>query len=280
MPLLTDSSIGDDLPITNLPIIFWHNVVTTTNISTDSQDPDHPVTNLANPSLALKWRQDYTDSPVAMPDYITVNITGLGPINYIAIAGHNLGSINATVAVEGTGSGASPSHQDSPDEAEYITGYQPTDDSPIIFMFEEVETFMVRLRIESPGATAAEIGVMYVGKATVLAEGIQADHTPLPLAHMRDTVSGQSENGTFLGRIVTRQWAESSATIANIEADWVRDELMPFLDFAAEYPFFWAWQPETYPEEVAFAWLSENPRPSVDIDGYYSIDLPMRGLVE
>lgn len=287
MPLVTDGFITEDLPITDLPIVFWRNVVTTTNVSTDSQDPDFPVTNVANPSLALKWKQDFTDSPLAMPDTIVINAAGLGPINYVAIAGHNLGTAGATIAIEGDGnpSGISPASTASPLEQEWVTGFQPVDDSPLIIMFGEVEAQAgdrgnVRIRLQSPGTVALEIAVIYVGYATVLAEGIQADHTPLPLAHMRETLTGQSENATFLGRIVVGQWVESVATISNLEATWVRDELMPFLEFAAENPFFWAWQPLTYPDEVAFAWLSENPKPVLDIDGFLTVDLPMRGLVE
>src|SRR5262245_55106545 len=102
MPLVTDGIIDTDLPVTNLPLIFWRNVVTISNVTTDNEDPDFPVTNVANPSLGLKWKQELTGSPVVMPDYITVTIPeGSGPINYIAIAGHNFGTAGAHIAIEG-----------------------------------------------------------------------------------------------------------------------------------------------------------------------------------
>lgn len=281
MPLVTDGFIDDTDTISDVPLLFWHNLVTINNITTDSQDPDFPVTNLANPSLSLKWKQDFTDSPLAQPDTITVRTDDLGPINYIAIAGHNFGSTGSTIAVEGTSepSGSSPDLS-SPAEGEWITGFIPSDDSPLILMFGEVETEVVRLRFVNPSSTPLEIAVMYVGKATVMEEGIQADHTPLPLAITRDRVAGQSENATFLGAVITGEWMQSTASFANMSADWTREELVPFLEFASENPFFWAWQPESYPDEVAFAWMTESPQPVLDIDGYFAIDLPMRGLVE
>jgi hypothetical protein len=288
MPLVTDGIIDDEIPFSRLPIIFWHNVVSVNNVTTDSEDPDFPVTNVANSSLGLKWKQDFTGSPIAMPDVIAVDVTGQGPINYVGIAGHNLGTAGATVAVEGSSypGGESPmSGTASPANHEYVTGFQPGDDSPLVIMFDEVESQegdfgVVRIRLQSPGTVAMEVGVLYVGYATFLDDGIQADHTPLPLATVHDFVAGQSENGGFLGRIVLGQWQESTATIANMETDWARDNMLPFLEHAAEEPFFWAWNPLDYPEEVSFAWLSNDPQLVFDIDGYVAIDLGMKGIAE
>lgn len=287
MPLVTDGFIIDELPITDLPIIFWHNLVSISNVSTDSEDPDFPVTNIANPSLASKWKQDLTDSPAAMPDSIMVDITGMGPINYVAIAGHNLGTAGATIAVEGEGnpSGTSPASTMSPLQQEWVTGFSPSDDSPLVIMFGEVEAQeddlgTVRLRLQSPGNVAMEIAVLYVGYATVLEEGIQADHTPLPLATVHEVFTGQTENGSFVGRVQIGQWQESTARIANMSTEWARDNLLPFLEAAAEYPFFWAWSPASYPDEVSYAWLSNDPQLVFDVDGYVAIDLAMKGIAE
>jgi hypothetical protein len=286
MALVTDGFIDDTLPITDLPIIFWNNLVTISNVTTlqGASDPDFPITNVANTSLASKWKQDFSDSPYGGPTSIFIN-TNASLINYVAIAGHNLGSSGATVALEGDAepSGSSPDNN-SPEDVEWITGFQPTDDSPIIMMFGEVEAPTIKIRLLHGGGTTSttpmEIAVIFVGYATVMDEGIQADHTPLPLAKTRKSVIGQSENGSFLGRIVLGEWVQSTATFANLESPWVRDELIPFLEYAAEYPFFYAWSPNTYPDEVAFAWMDGDPVPSFDIDGYASISFDMKGVVE
>lgn len=282
MPILFEDSGDVELGLSDLPIIYWHNVVTEGIVSADTEDPSFPITNIANSNLALKWKQDTTDSPLALPDFITINCTGLGPINYIALAGHNFATANVTVQLLGSsGDGlGSPLHQDSPPEGEYVTGYRPTDNGPIIFMFTEVEDAIFRLMLNSPGTIAAELAVVYAGQYTVMEEGIQADHTPLPLAKVHDNVLGQSENGSFLGRIMIGAWAQSQASFANMTKEWIRDELLDFLDFAAEEPFFWAWSPLTYPNEVAFAYLANDPQPIFDIDGYGAITFDMKGIVE
>jgi hypothetical protein len=161
----------------------------------------------------------------------------------------------------------------------------PVDDSPIVFLFEgestsdgspesEVEGINI---LFVPTGTAAEAAVIMAGLYTQLPEGIQAEHTPLYLARNSEAVAGKSENGTFLGRIITSEWLESSATIANMDRDFVREELIAFLAYASEFPFFWLWSPEDYPLEAVFAWLENDPQPSFDIDRYASIELQMRG---
>jgi hypothetical protein len=290
MPLVTDGLIEDEISFTNLPIIFWKNAVTATNVSTlqGQSDPDFPVANVANPSLSLKWKQDFTDSPVQSPCFIIVDFSStFGPINYVAIAGHNLGTIGASIGLFGDGnpSGDSPAATASPSSQEWVTGFVPEDDSPLVIMFGEIEAqpgdrHRAVLVLGNQSSTPMEIAVVYVGYATVLEDGIQADHTPLPLATVHDVVTGQSENGSFLGRIQIGQWQESTATIANMDTDWARDNMLPFMEHAAEEPFFWAWSPGNYPEEVSFAWLTNDPQLVFDIDGYVSIDLGMKGIAE
>lgn len=261
--------IETGLDIGDLPVACWRNVVTATNVSAES-DPDFPASNAANPSTALKWKHDAVGSPVTATEYFRVDVSE--SINYVAIAGHNFGSAGIGVGLELT-SFTSP-----------LGGGQsifeprvPDDDRPIVFLFQDQEVEDIRIILLTT-ATPAEIAVVYAGEYTQFEEGIQPDHTPLPLARVSEVVSGKSENGAFLGRIITNEGLASTATIANLSKSFARDELVPFLEFASEFPFFWLWSPETYPEDSAFAWLENDPQPVFDIDGYVSIDLAMRGL--
>jgi hypothetical protein len=93
-------------------------------------------------------------------------------------------------------------------------------------------------------------------------------------------VSGLSENGTFLGRIVLSSEAKGTAVISNLTKAWIRETFMEFHAFAQEHAFFWAWAPASAPDEVAYVWLENSPNPSFDLDGYVSIELQMAGLLE
>jgi hypothetical protein len=259
------------LIVGHLPIICWRNIVTATNVDAES-DADFPASNVANPSTALKWKHDTTDSPVSAIEYFRVDISQSNPINYVAIAGHNFGSQGIAVGLELASFGSPVGGAESAFEP-----LIPADDGPIVFLFTEREVEEIRI-VFIPTSTAAEMAVVRAGIYTQLEEGIQAAHTPLPLARVSEVMNGKSENGAFLGRVVISEGLVSTATITNIEEDFVIDEVIDFLAFASEFPFFWLWSPTTYPDQTAFAWLENDPQPSRDIDGYWAVDLAMRGL--
>lgn len=258
--------------LSDLPMIFWRNVVTADIVSAES-DPDFPDTNVANPSTALKWKHDAVDSPESAIEYFRIDVSAADTINYVAIAGHNFSSGGVAVGLQVATGPGSP----IPDGETLFEPQIPDDDSPLIFVFADLNIEDIRIVLVT-GTSPAEMAVVYAGEYTVLEEGIQETHVPLPLAAVNEVLAGKSQNGAFLGKIVTSSELVSPATISNLSPDWVRDELMPFLDFAAEFPFFWAWSPLTYPDETAFAWLDNDPQPSFDVDGYASVDLSMRGL--
>ncbi len=261
------------LTLTDVPILCWRNIVTTSNVNDIESDPDFPAVNVANPSTRLKWKHDATNSPESAIEYFIIDVSQANPINYIAIAGHNFSSASIAVGLEIASYNSPVGGAES-----LINPFIPDDDGPLIFLFREIEAEAIRIILVT-GSPPAEMAVVYAGEYTQLPEGIQGDHTPLPLALTSNVSSGKSENGQFLGRIVLNQHQESTATISNFTKTWARDELQPFLEFAAEYPFFWAWSPSTYDGETAYAWLANDPQPSFDIDGYGSVDLAMRGVV-
>jgi hypothetical protein len=256
----------------DLPILFWDNIVTATLVEAESET-DFPASNVANPATALKWKHESSDSPESAVEYFRVDISQANPINYVAIAGHNFSTAGIAVGLELAEFGSPLGGAESVFEPQI-----PDDDGPIIFAFPLQEIEEIRIILVT-GTSPAEIAVLYAGQYTQLSEGIQASHTPLPLANVSDVLTGRSENGEYLGRIITGGQLISTATIANMETDFVRDTLMPFLLAADEFPFFWAWQPVSYPEDVAFAWLDNDAQPVLDIDGYWAVDLAMKGTV-
>lgn len=258
--------------MSDLPIICWRNIVTTAAVDDIESDPDHPAVNVANPSTRLFWKHDATDSPESATEYFIIDISQDNPINYVAIAGHNFSSAGIAVGLE-IASGNSPLGG-----AEIVVSPTiPDDDGPLIFLFQQVEAEAIRI-ILTTGTSPAQMAVVYAGIYTQMPEGIQPDHTPLPLALTSNVSSNKSENGQFLGRIVLNQHQESSALFANFSKGWARSELQPFLEFAAEYPFFYAWSPKSYPGETAYCWLVNDPQPLFDVDGYGSVEFAMRGV--
>jgi hypothetical protein len=260
------------ITLTDLPIIFWDNVVSASSVHAES-DPDFPASNVANPSTFLKWKHDIVGSPASATEYFTIDTSSSSPINYVAIAAHNYASDGIAIGLE-------IQNIDSPlgSGESLFEPRVPAGNEPIIFLFNTRETEGLRLIFTPTGSTPARMSVVYAGEYMEMEEGIQADHSPLPLSLINRSVNGLSENGQWLGRIILSSQLESSASFANMSKDWVRSDLVPFLEFASENPFFYAWSPLTYPDEVAYAWLSNDPVPIFDIDGYGAITLDMQGF--
>jgi hypothetical protein len=98
---------------------------------------------------------------------------------------------------------------------------------------------------------------------------IYGGHAPVNL--QRDTVLQQplSRGGQFLGQTFRRLGVTGSAAFKNLTPSWYRDNIEPFVKEARRFPFFWAWQPEDFPEDVVYGWLEDDPKPA------YMGDIPL-----
>lgn len=121
--------------------------------------------------------------------------------------------------------------------------------------------------------------VIYCGKSLVLERRIYVGHTPLTDGRQSQIISNRSESGNFLGRVVLGQTRASKIPLSLISPDWFRANMRPFLAAAVEVPFFFAWRPQSYPLEVGFAWLVEDPEPApVGPANLLAFDLTVGGI--
>lgn len=233
----------------NAPVIGWYNLVSRTNVNADYADQYFPVSNLGNPSTASQWRSTST----AMQK-ITVAINATAPIDYVGIARHNLGSDGATVSVH-------VKSVDSPSIwTDVFSGAILPNNKPAILRFDPVVAIEVKVTIV-PISSAPRIGVLYVGKLTVMPVGMQQEPVALPYANDDEIVTGQAESGDYLGRIVTRQSLSLEYEFLGVEYDWYHANMGPFTKSALTTPFFFAWLPKVYPDECGFGWLNSDVRP-------------------
>src|SRR5690606_37160075 len=107
------------------------------------EDADYPAVNLANPATVLGWKSDDTGT-----QYLTIDLSVLDPVDYLAVARHNFGTAGISLTVEGLS---------AEEEAtwEVLVDGVPADDSPILFRFTEANLIGLRLKME-PDATAPE----------------------------------------------------------------------------------------------------------------------------
>lgn len=256
----------------NTPVFGWKNVAT--NAVATSEAEGFPASNVLNPSTALRW----VAVPSSPPDdeYITFTVSEVDEIDFVAIAGHNLGSAGITVSIEGA-----TEEIGSPPDFNWHEIVQETvlpDDGPTIFRFTPASYSQIRIRMQ-PGNEPPTISVVYVGKLLVCERGISGNHIPINLGRVSNVINGQSENGQFLGRIILSEKRQSSLSLMHIRANWYRQKMDKFIEACRETPFFVAWKPQQFPRDVGFVWTTNDPQPSVSFDtGRISIELQITGV--
>lgn len=257
----------------NSPVIGWQNLVTTLNVTASSEDASFPAINLANPITApvARWQATTTGAQT-----ITFSINSIADVDYVAIARHNLGSGQIPITIEGSIDGGSASGW-----FELVQEVLLPNDAPAIFRFVPQSLTDVRIVLGAGGSGGdpAEIAVAYVGKLLLLQRRIYVGHTPINYGRSAKIVSGKTEAGDFLGRIVISEETATAVELQNLTPAWYRSTLDPFVVASKEIPFFFAWRPGDYPNEVGFAWMMNDPQPKNQRpNGMMNIDFQMSGI--
>lgn len=253
------------------PLVGYRTLLTVSNVSADEEAAGFPASNLANPSTAEKWKGTTDD-----PQFITVHLGSPQACDYIGIARHNLGTIGCTIQIQASVDG--DTWEDLGDD------FIPGDDAPIMVRFEDSNGPYFRLSL-TPGSGVPEMAVLYLGKLLVLQRNIYVGHSPITYNYTNTVSVGLSESGEFLGGVARRANPSTDVKQANLTAAWFRAYMAPFfkqcVGNAADRqrtPFFFAWRPTSFPDEVAFGWFPEgsapsasNARPNGMMDANFSI---------
>jgi hypothetical protein len=270
--VLEDTS-GDFRP--NGPLVGYRQFITVTNITADEEAAGFPVTNLANPSTAERWKGTTTDE-----QSVTVFLSTPQDCDYIGIARHNLGTAGTTCQVQTSEDGIV--WDDLGDD------FLPGDDSPIMVRFPVTTAQYFRL-LMTPGSAAPDIAVLYLGKLLVLQRNLYVGHTPMSYSYDNVATAGISESGQFLGAITRRANPSTNVKQSNLTAAWFRTYMAPFFKQCSglgtdghRTPFFFAWRPTSYPVEVAFGWFPEGAAPTAGnqrANGMMEASFPIQGVI-
>lgn len=252
----------------NNPVIGIDNLVTVDNVTAETEAAGYPITNVANPitSPGARWRANDTTEQA-----VSVVVNTVEEIDYIAVARHNFGSAQIPVTVEGSTDGGMG-------WSELVAETLLADDAPAIFRFDPQALTNIRL-VLGEGDEAAEIAVLYTGKLLILQRRVYVGHTPITYGRSTTIVNGKSEGGDFLGRIVTSEQRSTSVDLKNITPAWYRQSMDPFIEASKDTPFFFAWRPGDYPNEVGFCWMTNEPQPqNARPNGMMNIQMQMTGI--
>lgn len=260
------ASVGDPQADLNSPIFGYQSFVTAAGVASGNAATGYPITNVANISTASFWRASATTQ-----QYVTVTVNPAQTIDYVGVARHNFATAGVAVSVETQIGSGDP-------WVEVIPASIPANNNAIIFRFVAQSAFGVRLKLAASSA-APEIAVLFVGKLLVSTQRIYVGHSPITLNRRAEIVSGMSESGNYLGRIVTGSNLTTSVSLTHLKPDWYRANFDPFVLAAQTTPFFFGWRPYSYPNEVGFSWLTNDPTPSNMLpNGMMQISLEMAGV--
>lgn len=149
--------------------------------------------------------------------------------------------------------------QSSEDNSTWVTHVEGVATKKVaMFLFAQIGARYWRLRFVN---SVPLVSVAYIGKALPMQRSIYAGHTPITLSRRTTYDNTLSENGQFLGRSIIRGGVETGASYQHLTADWYRANFDPFVKEARTKPFFFAWRPDAYPEEVGFVWTSGDISP-------------------
>lgn len=140
----------------------------------------------------------------------------------------------------------------------------PPDDAPLMFFNDLTLARFLRYTFDAstPSDVLPQLAVCYAGIALAMERAIYGGHTPMTMSRKTERYQAFSRGGQFLGQNFRRHGVEGEARYMNLTADWVREYFDPFVKAARQFPFFYAWRPETFSRESVFVWATDDIRPS------------------
>lgn len=211
----------------------------------------------------------------AFPANWKVVTAAAADVDMVFIAGHNLGTRGATVAIQTAASvgGAFTTR----------ATVVPTDNTPIAALFNTGAgaAYSVRdVRIVISGATGAvQIAIIRAGKALQMQRPMYGGLVPMGWADKVTTQQELSESGQWLGAIVQVERQQAQLSWQHLEKQWVADNARPWLVTLPQKPFAIVQNPLRMPESVNWCWTTQRPAPetmgirdlmslSFDVTGY------------
>jgi hypothetical protein len=239
--------------------IGYQNLTYGTTPVASSSTPGHPAIAATYPTTYEFWQ------PSSLPATWSIDLVDPRIVDYVGIVGD----------IEGAGL-AIESSEDGTTWAQ-IAAEDGITDRINMFLFEP--RFARFFRVVVSGV-AAKIAVVYMGQALAMQRPIYQGHTPLNLSRETELSNNMSEGGQYLGRSIIRMGAKTSASWSHLRADWYRANFDPFVRAAITAPFFVAWRPAKFANELGFCWTDADISPSnTGPRDFMSVDMNFKGLI-
>lgn len=262
-----DKNLSPSVPLKHTRI-GYNNL--TQSVTATSQQAGFEATALDNPFTFEIWK------PSIFPASIVCDLGTVNTIDYLGLAAHTLSNCKLVI-------------ESSLDNITYqeVTNAVILKDTTIMLLFEPVQARYVRITITGYATeatfisdfvaqsyeegtysatgigspTEASCSVVYVGLSLAMQRQIYGGHSPSTLSRNTTYNNNRSDGGQWLGRSIVRRGETTSFTFNNLSASWYRENFDPFVASAERNPFFIAWRPDGYANEVVYGQTAENIQP-------------------
>lgn len=212
------------------------------------------------------WDNLLTDfwSPSAGAQTLTIDHGSAKAIDYLGIAGHNLGTDSASVVIAW-----------SDDDISYttITTLNPADDLVIFSQFTSVSHRYTKITVTG---TAAKIARINIGATDDLSGTLQAPFIEPKHSGMYNFRTSTTEGGLPAGRSVKNIAYEFQMQFRNVLPSWVESSWPAIYEAIRNDAFFLLWNVENNPNDPVFAWLTDDSMPSYSDVTYKAYPLQCR----
>ena len=229
-----------EFPLTNSRI-GYENFGTIATWSSSGAQINFPVRALNNEMTVRRWRANLVTS------WIQADYFGEQDVDYIGINAHNLSGKTVEIFFNGE---SAPTIQ-----------YIPGTNEALMILFDKID--LTSLRIEITGSDYAEIGVIFFGKVLEIPMPIDYNGlSPIQLSRKTKIMSRISDSGQFLSKTIINKGYEAKFKWLYLDDTWYRNYFDPFVVQALTRPFFIAWCPDSFPNEVVYGWVDEDIAPT------------------
>jgi len=248
----------------NRPRLGWKNYASSTTTTVTSESDSNPFQNIFNPSTAYFWEAADTSEQV-----IELTLADNLPCDYIGIARHNFDQ-DTEIKIELAIGGA------------FFVFYDwssVSSSQAIMWLFNPETISGARISIRN-NSNPVRIAVLNIGETLVFHQNLYVGHTPITMGIKTVTLGGRSESGQYLGEIVKSEAASTEVSLTNIPPDFYRETYGQILSERPRRPFFFAWRPETYRNEIGYCWITGSPRPeNARANGMMSLSVSVEAIL-
>ncbi|RZV50571.1 MAG: hypothetical protein EX270_11285 [Pseudomonadales bacterium] len=187
--------------------------------------------------------------------------------NYIGVVAHTLGT---------TANGVQLRYSD--DDITYTAHLSKTsitvDD--LIFVKGDSETHRYWEVLLDSTTTSTTVGHVMFGTA-LQCRPIGAGFRP-PVYEHYESINAQGNAANYLGRSIKRVPQDLRIRQQGIDPADFRTDWVPFLEHAAQKPFFFCWDYENYSDEAVYCWTEKPQQPSYAQLCHMAIDLSVKAI--